>query len=83
MTRRVAGTADPACGQGKSATRLVTNDAGGILDDVLVYHLADSRGQQYYLLVVNASNRQKIVDWIEVQHDKRRATSPIVRSKRR
>ncbi|MBT4864981.1 MAG: glycine cleavage system aminomethyltransferase GcvT [Planctomycetaceae bacterium] len=41
---------------------LVTNEAGGILDDVLVYRLDDS-----YLLVVNASNRLKILDWIE-QH---------------
>jgi aminomethyltransferase len=41
---------------------LVTNEAGGILDDVLVYRLDDA-----YLLVVNASNRLKILDWIE-QH---------------
>jgi aminomethyltransferase len=39
---------------------LVTNEQGGILDDVLVYRLADA-----YLLVVNASNRKKILDWIE------------------
>lgn len=41
---------------------LVTNEAGGILDDVLVYRFPD-----FHLLVVNASNRLKIVDWIE-QH---------------
>ncbi|HLQ45576.1 MAG TPA: glycine cleavage system aminomethyltransferase GcvT, partial [Planctomycetaceae bacterium] len=39
-----------------------TNEAGGVLDDVLVY-----RFESYHLLVVNASNRLKIVDWIE-QH---------------
>jgi aminomethyltransferase len=38
---------------------LVTNDSGGILDDVLVY-----RFEEFYFLVVNASNRLKIVDWI-------------------
>jgi aminomethyltransferase len=38
---------------------LVCNDAGGILDDVLVYRFDD-----HHLLVVNASNRQKILDWI-------------------
>src|SRR5262245_27650647 len=38
---------------------LVTNEQGGILDDVLVYRLADS-----HLLVVNASNRLKILEWI-------------------
>lgn len=43
---------------------LVTNDAGGILDDVLVYRLQDAAGRGYFLLVVNASNRAKIVEWL-------------------
>lgn len=38
---------------------LVCNENGGVLDDVLVYRLPDR-----YMLVVNASNRTKIVDWI-------------------
>ena len=38
---------------------LVTNEGGGILDDVLVY-----RFEPFYYLVVNASNREKIVQWI-------------------
>jgi aminomethyltransferase len=38
---------------------LVTNEQGGVLDDVLVYRLPDC-----FMLVVNASNRLKIVDWI-------------------
>ena len=38
---------------------LITNESGGILDDVLVY-----RFEPFYFLVVNASNRLKIVDWI-------------------
>ncbi len=37
---------------------LVTNEHGCILDDVLVYRFSDC-----YMLVVNASNREKIVDW--------------------
>lgn len=41
---------------------LVCNEQGGILDDVLAYRFDD-----HYLLVVNASNREKIVGWIE-QH---------------
>ncbi len=45
---------------------LVTNDAGGILDDVLVYHVSSTEGGgSYYMMVVNASNREKIVRWIE------------------
>ena len=39
---------------------LVTNEAGGILDDVLVYRFGS-----FEMLVVNASNRLKIVDWIK------------------
>lgn len=41
---------------------LVCNEQGGILDDVLAYRFDD-----HYLLVVNASNREKIVGWID-QH---------------
>ncbi len=41
---------------------LVCNEKGGILDDVLVYRFRDA-----WLIVVNASNREKILRWIE-QH---------------
>ncbi len=43
---------------------LVTNEDGGILDDILVYRLQHSSGESFYSLVVNASNRTKIRDWI-------------------
>ncbi|NIP86653.1 MAG: glycine cleavage system aminomethyltransferase GcvT [Planctomycetales bacterium] len=43
---------------------LVTNEAGGVLDDVLVYHLSEEE-RSWYLMVVNASNRAKIVAWIK------------------
>lgn len=64
LTRRVS---DMKTGQVRYS--LVTNDAGGILDDVLVYRLQDTSNSKegkrtYHLLVVNASNRQKILDWI-------------------
>ncbi|MEX0700810.1 MAG: glycine cleavage system aminomethyltransferase GcvT [Planctomycetales bacterium] len=39
---------------------LVCHERGGILDDVLVY-----RFSEHYLLVVNASNRLKIIEWVE------------------
>src|SRR3954454_7498754 len=45
---------------------LVCNEEGGILDDVLVYGGAPER-QLPYSMVVNASNREKIVDWL-IQH---------------
>lgn len=47
---------------GKIRYALVTNPQGGILDDVLVYHLSDATGT-YYQLVVNASNRHKLLAW--------------------
>jgi aminomethyltransferase len=43
---------------------LVTNHQGGILDDVLLYCLPDG---VTYFLVVNASNRPKILQWLSSQ----------------
>ncbi len=43
---------------------LVCNDDGGILDDVLVYGEAHDRSHPYSM-VVNASNRGKIVAWLD------------------
>lgn len=46
---------------------LVCNEAGGILDDVLVYRLsADTEATSgiSHRMVVNASNREKIVAWL-------------------
>ncbi len=59
-TRRVAG-AEP----GKIRYSLITNAEGGILDDILVYHLPGLEGADpYHMMVVNASNREKIVHWL-------------------
>ena len=41
---------------------LVCNEAGGILDDILVY-----RWPYGFAAVVNASNREKILAWLERQ----------------
>jgi len=41
---------------------MICREDGGILDDVLIYRFPDK-----YLLVVNGSNREKIVKWIQ-QH---------------
>ena len=48
---------------------LVTDDQGGVLDDILVYRLPDAEGKPFTMLVVNASNRQKIIDWLNVRLD--------------
>ncbi|TWU41981.1 glycine cleavage system aminomethyltransferase GcvT [Novipirellula artificiosorum] len=43
---------------------LVCNAEGGVLDDVLVSHLETPSGQRYHMMVVNASNHEKIKQWI-------------------
>ena len=43
---------------------ILTNEAGGAIDDLLVYCLADNE----YLLVVNASNMEKDLAWLKKQN---------------
>ena len=71
LTRRVA---DMELGQIRYS--LVTNDEGGILDDVLVGQYHNSHGLPFFMLVVNAGNRAKIVDWIAAHLPRERAERP-------
>ena len=71
LTRRVA---DMALGQIRYS--LVTNVQGGILDDVLVGYYHNAYGQPYYVLVINASNRAKIIRWIDAHLSPERAQAP-------
>jgi aminomethyltransferase len=71
LTRRVG---DMALGQIRYS--LVTNDAGGILDDVLVGYYHNEYGQPFYTLVVNAGNRSKIIRWIDQHLSQRRRNEP-------
>lgn len=65
-TRRIAGV-----GPGRVRYSLICNDDGKVLDDVLIYHLAaggsfspgDASSDSFYMMVCNAGNRAKIVDW--------------------
>ncbi len=49
---------------GRIRYALVTNPQGGTKDDVLVYRLPDG-GDHSHLVVANAANRQKILEWLE------------------
>jgi glycine cleavage system T protein (aminomethyltransferase) len=60
VTRRVV---DMKPGQVRYS--LVCNDSGGILDDVLVYAAVPQADE--FTIVVNASNREKIIDWLKDQ----------------
>lgn len=61
-TRRVVDT--PV---GSIRYSLLTKPDGGILDDVLVYHLQKPGKDPFFAMVVNAGNREKIASWIN-QH---------------
>lgn len=63
-TRRVHGME-----AGKIRYSLMMNRTGGILDDVLVYHLERLDGTPFVYMVVNASNRTKILNWLNENGD--------------
>jgi len=60
LTRHVA-----AMRPGQVRYSLVLNERGGTKDDVLIYRAAEPAGP--HLLVVNAANRTKIIEWIAAQ----------------
>ena len=43
---------------------LICKEDGGILDDVLVSHVETPSQRRFHLMVVNASNRDKIIKWL-------------------
>ncbi|MER2063213.1 MAG: glycine cleavage system aminomethyltransferase GcvT [Alkalibacterium sp.] len=45
---------------GQAVSTMVTNEQGGILDDIIIFKLSESD----YLLTPNASNTEKIWDWL-------------------
>src|SRR5690606_30502464 len=49
---------------GKAQYRYLTNDKGGIVDDIITYKVGDNE----YLMVVNASNIDKDFEWISSQN---------------
>ena len=71
LTRRVADL-----GLGQIRYSLVTDRQGGILDDVLVGYYRNAHGQPFYVVVVNAGNRTKIVDWVREHLPAQRANAP-------
>ncbi|HUK94930.1 MAG TPA: glycine cleavage system aminomethyltransferase GcvT [Gaiellaceae bacterium] len=48
-------------GPGKAQYTLLTNEQGGIVDDLIVYE----RGPKRFLLVVNAANREDDLTWLQ------------------
>ena len=50
---------------GRVLYTLFCNEAGGIVDDLLVYRYTDN----YYMLVVNAANMEKDLAWVQSHND--------------
>ena len=48
-------------GDGEAQYTLLTNERGGIVDDLIVYRM----GHGHYLLVVNAGNREAAYSWLK------------------
>src|SRR5919198_1535135 len=48
-------------GPGQAQYTLLTNERGGIIDDLIAYRL----GEQRYLLIVNAANREPDFRWLK------------------
>ncbi len=51
----------PALAQGRARYCMICNEAGGIIDDVVIARL----GAESYLLVCNAANRGQVVAWTQ------------------
>ena len=56
ITNRISGAA-----LGKITYTAMCKEDGGVLDDMLIYHLAD----EHWLVVCNAANHAKIAAWLE------------------
>ena len=59
LRRLLAGDAARLAEVGQALYTVLLNDAGGIVDDLIVYRLPE-----VYRLVVNAATRAKVLDWI-------------------
>ena len=64
LIQRVTSNDASKLGPGKAQYSCLPNEQGGIVDDLLVYQLAD----EDYLLVVNASNIEKDWDWLHAHN---------------
>src|SRR5579863_5899679 len=69
LIQRVTTNDASKLGAGKAQYSALTNEEGGIVDDLLVYCLEENKA---YMLVVNASNIEKDWKWIS-RHNTRHA----------
>ena len=55
--------------KGMSQYTVMPNETGGVVDDLIIYQLEDRK----YMMVVNASNIEKDLEWIKKQNSKFKA----------
>ena len=55
--------------KGMSQYTVMPNETGGVVDDLIIYQLEDKK----YMMVVNASNIEKDLEWIKKQNSKFKA----------
>ena len=67
LRRLLAGDVARLAEAGQALYTTLLNERGGILDDLIVYRLADG-----YRLVVNAATREKVLDWSRGQQTSHR-----------
>ena len=53
-------------GEGRACYTMMLNERGGILDDVIVYHLTANE----YVVIVNCANRAKDVEWLRAHQQR-------------
>jgi glycine cleavage system T protein len=63
LRRLLANSVDKLKTPGKALYSCMLNDAGGVIDDLIVYFLAE----EFFRVVVNASTRDKDLAWIQAQ----------------
>ncbi|MGY0610961.1 glycine cleavage system aminomethyltransferase GcvT [Luteimonas sp. A501] len=63
LRKLVANSVDKLKVQGKALYTCMLDDQGGVIDDLIIYHL----GEDFHRLVVNAATRDKDLAWINAQ----------------
>lgn len=63
LRRLLANSVDKLKAPGKALYSCMLNERGGVIDDLIVYYLADD----FFRMVVNASTREKDLAWLERQ----------------
>ena len=63
LRKLIANNVDKLKAPGKALYTCMLNDAGGVIDDLIVYYLSET----WFRLVVNAATREKDLAWIQSQ----------------